>query len=79
MITEAIAEPPMIITLVVPTATMRYTILVIMCNQVVVGHMSITLELHMNTMAEAFHHRMAEAFHLNSVGVNTVALEGVDN
>jgi hypothetical protein len=30
-------------------------------------------------MAEAFHHRMAEAFHLNSVGVNTVALEGVDN
>ena len=71
MITEAIAEPPMIITLVVPTATMRYTILVIMCNQVVVGHMSITLELHMNTMAEAFHHRMAE--------VNMAAVEGADN
>ena len=53
------------------TATMRYTILVIMCNQVVVGHMSITLELHTNTMAEAFHYRMAE--------VNMAALEVADN
>jgi len=37
------------------------------------------LELHLNIMEEAFHHRMEEAFHLNLVGVNTVALEGVDN
>jgi hypothetical protein len=71
MITDEIAEPPMIITLVVLTATIRYTILVIMCNQVVVGHMSIALVLHMNTMAEAFHHRMAE--------VNMAALKDADN